>query len=178
LTGLVHRVLFFAGVILMVTGVALVIFPAGTFLPSLISPAVDVVREQSGLAYEYGIYFFRIVLHSRSSEPVVVVAVIKTGIDFSPRRSNPIEVCPGCTVTVRVDAEQPPSTQSQQQNQKFIDFLTRPEYVRVESVSSPIRTGEIGTAFLHRVILQAGLLIVGSLLVGLAYKKTRGDTKQ
>jgi hypothetical protein len=101
------------------------------------TPPVDVVYSESGLTYQNGLYYDKIVLRSRSSETVIVVAVVKTRFDYSARRSSPTTICGGCTVTVLIKEVQPLATQTPEQRQYMIEGMTHPDYIGVEYASGP-----------------------------------------
>jgi hypothetical protein len=104
-------------------------YPAVT---SQSTPPVDVLYSESGLTYENGLYYDKIVLRNHGSETITVVAVIKTEFDYSPRRSSPTTICSGCTVTVLIKEIQPLATQTPEQRQYMIEGMTHPDYIRVE----------------------------------------------
>jgi hypothetical protein len=100
------------------------------------SPPVEVLYDQTGLVYEDGVYYHKIVLRNYGSETVRVVVKVKTQLDYYAKTSAPVEICAGCVVTVRLcaltDCAQPPATQTLEQRAAMIDFLSHPEYLRVE----------------------------------------------
>ena len=116
--------------------VAVLLVLSFTSFPRQGSPSVEVLYEQSGLVYENGVYYHKIVLRNYGSENVRVVVKVKTQLDYYAKTSDPVEICVGCVITVRLcaltDCAQLPATQTPQQRAAMVDFLTHPEYVRVE----------------------------------------------
>jgi len=124
--------------------------------------AVVVLYDQCGLAYENGVYYHKVVLRNDGSTSVRVVVKVKTAIDYSAKTSAPVDICAGCTVTVRVDVEQPPSTQTSEQREKYIYFLSHPEYIRVEETSSASGGGIPGFPMESMLV---GLIVALAILV-------------
>jgi len=138
------------------------------------TPPVDVLYSESGLTYQNGLYYDKIVLRNRSSETVTVVAVIKTEFDYSPRRSSPTTICGGCTVTVLIKEIQPLATQTPEQRQYMMEGMTHPDYIRVEYASG-------SSAFLNSTlgygVAVAGIVALFAFLYYLA-KHRKGSVKR
>jgi RNA polymerase subunit RPABC4/transcription elongation factor Spt4 len=136
------------------------------------TPPVDVVYSESGLTYQNGLYFDKIALRNRSSETVIVVAVVKTRFDYSARRSSPTTICGGCTVTVLIKEVQPLATQTPEQRQYMIEGMTHPDYIRVEYASGSSTPLDSTLAY---GVTVTGIVALIAFLYYLAKHRKRDD---
>ncbi len=110
---------------LILVGLGLVI--VGAFLITVTvnqtTPPVDVQLDQSGINTITGLYFDTLSLHNRGSQNVTVVVVIRNALDNTPRISDPVEICSGCTTKALIEETQPPPNQSPDQNEIYLNIL-------------------------------------------------------
>lgn len=123
------------------------------------SPPVDIIYSSSGITTQSGIYYDRITLHNHGSDQVNVVASIKTGLDFSPRSSEPIQLCSGCSSIVYIKELQPGTNQTPEQNSYMMNLMTHPDYIRVSYASAPA-AGLSGSAIMSGFVIMAGVSLL------------------
>jgi len=123
------RYVILAGAALAVLGVTIVFLTINQNIPP-----VDINLDQSGVTEIGGVYFDQIYLHNHGLQNVTVVVVIKNDLDNGPRMSDPVQICPGCTVTALVEEHQPPADPNQAEI--FTNIILHPEYIRAEYLST------------------------------------------
>lgn len=123
------RYIILAGLALTILGVTIVFLTS-----SQNTPPVDINLDQSGVTEIGGVYFDQIYLHNHGLQNVTVVVVIKNDLDNGPRMSDPVQICPGCTVTALVEEHQPPADSNQAEI--FTNIILHPEYIRAEYLST------------------------------------------
>jgi len=136
------------------------------------SPPVDIINEKSGLHYsEESGYYHVVRIRNRSDQSQTVVVVLKTDIDYEPRRSDPVSLSPHEEKDVVIVPIQPTSRTNLQE---YVDILTRPSVLRVEYAETPLPSGSSVTFLVH-LFLQALFFIIGGLLLGVAQYISREE---
>jgi hypothetical protein len=123
---------------LIVVGLSLAVLGAFLVLVTMnqTAPPVDVQLDQSGISTVNGLYFDTLSLHNHGPANITVVVVIKNALDNSPRMSDPVQICSGCTATALIEEVQPPQNQSPDQNEIYLNILLHPDYIHVEYLST------------------------------------------
>jgi hypothetical protein len=154
-------VIALAGGLLVLAGIALLLSGVSPGSDSRFagSPPVEIDYANSGLVYQGGLYFDRIAIRNYGSPLVSVIVSIKTGLDYSPRSSTPVQVCPGCSVNVLIKEIQPDPTQTAEQKAQMVNFMTHPESLKVYYSSSPTAETNVPTALAGIVMILAGVAL-------------------
>ena len=165
-TSVLVSLLRVVGVSFIILNLILLMTPT-TVLPEFLvgSPPVDIIRERSGLYYtdESG-YYHMISIRNRSDKNQTVVVVLKTDLDYEPRRSDPVSLSPYGEKDVVIVPKQPTSATNLE---KYIDFLTKPSVLKVENAETPLPSGSFVTLIVH-MILQVGFFVLGGVCLGVA----------
>jgi len=121
------------------------------------TPPVDILYDRSGIATQNGVYFDQILLYSHGSSNVTVVVIIKTALDTTPRISQPVTVCPQCTIPVSIEEVQPPRGQSSDQYPIYMSRLNHPDFIRVEYLSTVLSSGPFDS---YMPALGGGIFVI------------------
>lgn len=180
-TSAVVSLLRVIGVFFIILNLIFLVTPT-TVLPQFFvqSPPVDIVDTaqgpyglyQTGLYHdEWSGYYWIVCVRNRSDKDQEIVVVMKTEIDYSPRRSEPVLLNPHEERAVVVAPEQPtPSTNME----RYVDALTRPNFIRVEYAETLLPSGSFVTFLVH-LILQVMFFVIGGILLGVAQYISREE---
>ena len=152
------RIFVSIGVALLLTGIVLASF--GVNLSSAGPPPVDVNYGDSRLVYQSGSLYDSIALYNHGSQQVSVVVSIKTGLDISPRTSNPVQICTSCTAHVLILELQPVSTQTPEQIAQMVNFMTHPDSIEVYYASSPTTESNIPAVTVGIILILAAICLI------------------
>lgn len=156
----------------LVLGLALVLAGAILMAVSVTPkpvPPVNILMPQSGSVNQNGVYFDSVAIHNYGPSNVTVVVVIEDLIDTRPRISDPVTLCPGCTVTVQIEAVQPSPNLTYDQFALYTKQLSNPESISVEYLSTALQSR------INDYLTTGGAV---AILIGLfIVVRSRGPTK-
>jgi hypothetical protein len=157
------------GICLVVVTIILFFTPTSIFPRFGVgTPPVDIVKERSGLRCDgYSTCNYEVYVINRSNEEQRIVVLVKSSLDYDPRRSAPITLGPNQSSVVRISPSVQPSMSTTPS--AAVDALSKWNYVGVEYAEGSLPSGS-PQAFGAHLILQITSLLVGLALLAAAQK--------
>jgi len=162
-------VIALAGMLLALAGIALVLY--GVSLPPTGLLPVEIDYTNSGLIYQGGVYYDSITVHNYGFQQVSVIVSIKTGLDYEPRSSTPVQVCSGCSVNVLIEELQPLPSQTPQQQAQMLNSMAHPESLNVNYASLQAEETKLPAVVVGILMIFAGAALFAY------YRKTTNSTE-
>lgn len=159
--------------ILVLVGVATILLGVTITAIALIpkpGPPLYVMDDKSGVEIQSGIYYDVIGLYNYGSSNVTAVVVIKTGLDATPRVSQPVTICAKCSTTVLIEEVQPPRNQSADQYPIYMTRITHPEYIHIEYLSTVLSSGGFDS---YLPEIGGGIIVIGLIILIRAYQPSK-----